>query len=173
MKKLQEAEVKRLINSNRIPKIQPYVNNFAHLEFPIERVNEVTKKLIEPCTAEAYVLVNHPGLTLEDLQDPSLFKFLRTYMLMSSTLGAIPRAQTGVDFDKLESFASSRCHTQTMLVDGLDEVETYIDSKKRLIRINFPELPEEPELRREALLAAGAYSKDLLLRVTLLTCQLL
>lgn len=74
---------------------------------------------------------------------------------MSSSLGAIPRAESPVDFDKLEAFASKKCSTQTVVVNGLDEVPTYIDTKTRLIRLNFPPLPEDPELRKEALLAAG------------------
>ncbi|CCH43807.1 putative membrane protein [Wickerhamomyces ciferrii] len=137
-----------------VPKLQAYINNFKHLEFPIERLNEVTKKAIEPCTSDAYVLVNHPGLTLEDLQDPSLFKFLRTYMLMSSSLGAIPRAEKPVDFDKLEDLAISRCGAHKIEVDGLEEVPTYIDSRTRVIRVNFPRLPEDPEERKEALIKA-------------------
>lgn len=139
----------------RVPKIQSYVNNFAHLEFPIERLNEVTKKLVEPCSSDAYVLVNHPGLTLEDLQDPSSFTFLRTYMLMSSTLGAIPRAEKPIDFEKLEMFANSRCGVLSVEVNGLQEAPTYIDTRTRFIKVNLPRLPDDPMMRKEALLAAG------------------
>ncbi|KAH3672275.1 hypothetical protein WICMUC_004370 [Wickerhamomyces mucosus] len=137
----------------RVPKIQSYINNFNHLEFPEERLNEVTRKFIEPCSADAYVLINQPGVTLDDLQNYESFKFLRTYSFMSSTLGAIPRAAEPIDFDNLASIATSICGASYIEINNLDEVETYLDTGKRVIRINFPKLPpkEEREARIEAL----------------------
>jgi len=76
-------------------------------------------------------------------------------MLMSSTLGAIPRAEKPIDFEKLEMFANSRCGVLSVEVNGLQEAPTYIDTRTRFIKVNLPRLPDDPMMRKEALLAAG------------------
>lgn len=118
--------------------------------------------MIDPCTADAIVLVNQPGLTLTDLQDFEPFTVLRTYCFMSSTLGVVHRMSKPLDLDRLAQYALRKCGGSLIELQGLDEVETYIDSKKRVIRIDFPQLPEDPELRREALMDAGELSAPIL-----------
>lgn len=131
-----------------VPRVQSYVNNFAHLTFPLERVQEVTHKLYEPCTSDAYVIVDMPGLTLDDLQDPSVFVFLRTHMFKASTLAVMPRVEALPDFDLLSESIQRRCNAIEVKINGYDEVPTYIDTKTRVIRIQFPPLPEEDDERQ-------------------------
>lgn len=137
--------------------MQNYINSFAHLPFPPERFTEVAQKVLEHCSSDAYVFVDQPGVTLDDLADYSDFKFLRTYAFMSSTLGAIPRAEEPLNFESLIKFVSGRCEPVSFVeIEGFEEVETYIDSGRRVISIKFPELPpkDQPELRKESLKAA-------------------
>jgi hypothetical protein len=124
---------------------------------PYERVNEVAKKMLDACSADAIILVNQPGLTMDDLEDYEPFTMLRTYCFMSSTLGVVPRLQRPLDLDKLADYALKKCGGDVIRVEGLDEVETYIDSGRRIIRINFPPLPQDSESRREALMQSGKY----------------
>ncbi|KAH3687563.1 hypothetical protein WICPIJ_001464 [Wickerhamomyces pijperi] len=76
---------------------------------------------------------------------------------MSSTLGAMPRVDEPLDYDSLTRYVTSKCGPiSTIEIEGFDEVETYIDSGRRLIHIKFPPLPpaEEKELRHEQLMMA-------------------
>lgn len=116
----------------------------------------MSKRLIEQCTSNAYVFVNQPGLTLEDLQHLEGFLYLRTHSLKASTLGLIPRLEKPVDFNMLSDYARSKCSASLIELEGFEEVGTYIDTKKRVIRIDFPELPAGNETARmEALKEAG------------------
>lgn len=157
------ATVPLLLYSHKlVPKIQEYVRQYNKLEMPLQRVTEVIQRAIDSCNADAVVLVNQPGITLDDLEDYQSFIVLRSYSFMSSTLGAIPRVTRPVNLDGLSSYALRKCGGKYIEANGLDEIDTYIDSHKRVIRINLPELPDEPEARREALELA-----DLSLRKTL------
>lgn len=124
---------------------------------PSERVEEVARKMINDCSSNAIILVNQPGLTLDDLADYEPFTVLRTYCFMSSTLGVVPRMDKPLNLDQLATHSLDKCGGELVQVDGYDEVDTYIDSGKRVIRINFPELSEDPEERRVALLKSGGY----------------
>lgn len=120
---------------------------------------------MSPCSSNAYILVNQPGLTLDDLQDHEGYKFLRTYSFMASTLGTMPRIESAVDFDELKRTIVRKCDATVVELEGFEEVKTYIDTKTRLISINLPELPQEPEARKEALILAGKFVSPTLIIV--------
>lgn len=114
-------------------------------------MSEVLRNFIAPCSSDAYILVNQPGLTLNDLQNYEGFTYLRTYSFMSSTLGVMPRIEKPVDFEELEKSIIRHCDATVIYLDELEEVETYIDTQTRLIVINFPDLPDDPTERIKAL----------------------
>lgn len=158
-----------LTNLYRVPKVQSYVNHHNKFVFPPERVSEVLRNLLKPCSSNAYILVNQPGLTLDDLQHHESYTYLRTYSFMASTLAALPRIEKPVDFDELKRNIIGRCDAKVIELSDLNEVEAYIDVRTRLIMITMPELPEDPAERIEALKLAGKYSLILLYNDTNIT----
>lgn len=132
--------------------MQSYVNNFNHLEFNNDRVQEVMRKLVEPCSADAFIVVNQRGLSLDDLQDPQYFKFLRTYMFKSSSLVSIPRIETPLRLDSVSGMVEKKCRAARVVLKNGEELEDYFDTKKRVIVLDFDELPQDAQLRHTALL---------------------
>jgi hypothetical protein len=84
---------------------------------------------------------------------------------MASTLGTMPRIESAVDFDELKRTIVRKCDATVVELEGFEEVKTYIDTKTRLISINLPELPQEPEARNEALILAGKFVSPTLIIV--------
>ena len=60
---------------------------------------------------------------------------------MASTLGVLPRVESPVEFEELAKLVVRKCDATVVRLQGLNEVETYIDTRTRVIMIDFPELP--------------------------------
>lgn len=113
-------------------------------------VTSMIKDAASLCTSDAYFIINQPGLQISDFRNFTSFGYLRSYLGRSSTLMSFPHVLTpanqdeaALDLDLIEQHIQSRCHTQLhrVVTDNPDEVPEYIDTKKRIIRINFSEIP--------------------------------
>ncbi|ODV93784.1 hypothetical protein PACTADRAFT_35536 [Pachysolen tannophilus NRRL Y-2460] len=138
----------------------PGLLNKQHLKNNIYGVNELTsiiKSSVSECTSDAYFLINQPGLKLSDFEDFKDFGYLRAFISRSSSIFPSPNTIThdqGLNLDIIESYIKSHCKTDTYRVvnDNEAEVPHYIDIKKRIIRIEFSPLPENPEARKNTLI---------------------
>lgn len=113
-----------------------------------EEVTNLAKQLITECSSDEYILVNQPGLILEDLRimEKDHWPFLRKYLAMSSTVLGIPRVNSVLDLAYLEKYIIKTCDAETIRVVNGDEeeVEQYYDVRTRVIQVQMPELPDAP-----------------------------
>lgn len=118
-------------------------------------VSNMARKLVTECTSDEYLLIDIPGLTSEDLlnKNDALWPNLRKYMMLSSTLVGLPWVRDPLDFDYLEKYIIKTCNAETINVIHEDdnEVEQYYDTRKRVIKVKLPELPDEHSFRARVL----------------------
>lgn len=109
-------------------------------------VTNMLKKLITDCSSDAYLIVNLPGLTYQDLTTANKdnWPFLRKYLYMASTLVGLPRVQSTLDLDFLEQYIINNCEAETVNVfQSHEEVVDYYDVRTRVIRIDLAPLSNE------------------------------
>mmetsp|Transcript_4425 Transcript_4425/g.4886 ORF Transcript_4425/g.4886 Transcript_4425/m.4886 type:complete len:322 (-) Transcript_4425:3324-4289(-) len=118
-----------------------------------ERATNLIKRLVTECSSDEYLVINQPGLMLEDMtvKESENWPFLRRYLTMASSVVGIPWVRGPLDLDFIEQYIISTCYAETMNVvhDDDQEVEAYIDTRTRVIKIDLSELPprEDLELR--------------------------
>lgn len=123
----------------------------------LEKFRSISKQLLSQCNSDAYVFINLPGITANDFSDyKEEFISLQRYIYSASTALSFERIESPSNdtYDELMDFASERCKIEKFLtVDGNDtsSFEPYIDSAKRVVRIDYPMLPDGKRLRREAI----------------------
>lgn len=129
-----------------------------------DEATNMIKKLVTQCSSDEYLLVNQPGLRLNDVTDlerdnwPHLYK----YLTLSSSLVGLPWVDGPVDLDYLEQYIIGICRAETINVEHENENEVdYIDSKTRVIRIELSDLPPESDMDARRL---EMRQHDLLLR---------
>lgn len=113
---------------------------------PVHATN-MLKKLVTECSSDEYLLINLPGLLFSDLNmaHADAWPSLRKYMMMASSLVGLPRVEEPVDLDYLENYIVRTCDAETINVDHEDEheVNAYIDTRKRVIRVELDALPDD------------------------------
>lgn len=127
------------------------------VEIPHSTFLEAVRELIESCESNAYIFINQPGLRKNDLVEfEEEFVNLENYLSRSSTSVGFEQVELLPDdtFDQLTEFMQEHCRIDHVLYvegDNLDSFQPYIDIEKRIIRIEYPPLPEDEELRRQAI----------------------
>ncbi|KAK6460520.1 membrane protein [Scheffersomyces coipomensis] len=113
-------------------------------------VTNLIKKLITQCSSDEYVLVNIPGLTLDDVTDSKrdLWPYVRNYLKLSSTLVGLPWVHGTLNYKFLEKYIIKNCQAEAIYVNRVDdnEVQPYYDVRTRAIVVNLPPLPEQDDV---------------------------
>lgn len=71
-------------------------------------------------------------------------------------------------FTQLTEYVQEQCKIDKVLYvegDNVDSFQTYIDIEKRIIRIEYPPLPEDPEYRRNAIFTFDSNLRKILAQV--------
>lgn len=115
-----------------------------------ELVTNLVKRLVTECSSDEYLVINQPGLVLEDMtiKEADNWLFLRRYLSMASSVVGIPWVRGTLDLNFIEQYIISTCHAETMNVvhDDDQEVGTYIDTRTRVIKVDLSELPPRSEM---------------------------
>ncbi|ODV66521.1 BIG1-domain-containing protein [Hyphopichia burtonii NRRL Y-1933] len=110
-------------------------------------VTNMLKKLMTECSSDAYLLVNQPGLKYEDMVGihEQRWPFLQKYLTLASSVVGIPWVKGTVDLNFVENYLIKNCEAETITVLHEDEAEVgkYIDTRKRIIRVELSEIPED------------------------------
>lgn len=124
-----------------VPGLQSEINESNLKPHNVTSVTNMLKKLITQCSSDAYVIVDQPGLTYEDLTDKKRedWPFLVNYLYMSSTIVGLPRVESGLDLDFLEEYIINTCDAEAINVwhDDDNEVAEYFDVRKRVIKVTL------------------------------------
>lgn len=119
-----------------------------------QNVNNMIKKLVTECSSDIYLLVNIPGLANSDMLDtkeqdwPHLIKYIH----MASSVVGLPWVEGPLDLQYLEKYIVKTCKAEAVNVFySEDEVAQYIDTRKRVVRVDMNPLPQNKEQRVEAI----------------------
>lgn len=130
-----------------VPGLQSEINESNLRPHNVTSVTNMLKKLITQCSSDAYVIVDQPGLTYEDLTDKKRenWPFLINYLYMSSTIVGLPRIEPGLDLDFIENYIINTCDAETINVwhDDDNEVTDYFDVRTRVIKITLSPIRSE------------------------------
>ncbi|KAI5960171.1 BIG1 [Candida pseudojiufengensis] len=130
-----------LIASHKlVPDLNTEINDSNLEPHNVTSVTNLLKKLITQCSSDAYLIVDVPNLTYQDLTDSQRdrWQFLLNYLYMSSTIVGLPRVELGLDLDHIEDYIINTCEAETIP----NELQDYYDTRTRVIRINDPN-PDE------------------------------
>ncbi|ODQ67081.1 hypothetical protein NADFUDRAFT_49525 [Nadsonia fulvescens var. elongata DSM 6958] len=131
----------------------------THHQTPSE-FNLFTRKLVSSCPSDAYIIIDQPGVSLDDFypmengilaEDDSLWTHTRKHMAFSGTVytGSV-QLNSGSETDELhlDSLTNSlikQCYCQIVDVDLTRDdgkpFDKYIDTRCRIIRVKFDPLP--------------------------------
>ncbi|KAA8897100.1 hypothetical protein TRICI_006776 [Trichomonascus ciferrii] len=127
----------------------------------VDDVYGVVARTYATCPADTYLLINQPGVRVEDFQTLrhpeygiTLWESLKEYLGRVGTLGSFPRLDAPLDLDRLEHMLKRQCSAVVIEADETAEgdlFERYQDTAPRVIRLNLPPLPEEEPHRTVAL----------------------
>lgn len=123
------------------------------------------KEHINHCTSKAYVFVNQPGIRkLDFFYYKKNFIFLQRYIFESSSAIKFEKVDLlpSDTFDDLITYVQDTCHIDEIIKirgNETDDFEPYIDVNSRILRIDFPALPENSSKDRE--FAIESYDKFL------------
>jgi hypothetical protein len=138
-----------LVASHRLAKGLKEELNGSGPQAP-ELATNLIKRLVTECSSDEYLVINQPGLVLEDMtvNEADNWPFLRRYIAMASSVVGIPWVRGALDLDFIEQYIISTCHAETMNVvhDDDQEVGNYIDTRTRVIKIDLSELPPRSDL---------------------------
>lgn len=124
----------------------------------LDKFSTISKQLLDNCNSDAYVFINLPGITVHDF---SKYKeellSLQRYIYSASTALSFDRVATpsNATFNELIEHVSVQCKIDKFLQiygEDIDDYQPYIDAAARVLRIDYPMLPEDQESRREAII---------------------
>lgn len=133
-----------------------------------QSVTNMLKKSITECSSDAYLIVNIPGLENIDMIDrrQELWRNLVKYMHMLSTLIGMPWVEGTLDLLFLEAYITRTCSAETISLNEEEDVfAEYVDTRKRIIRIEFNPLPPAGPERDLAILAIDEMIDKVLKRI--------
>lgn len=114
-----------------------------------DSATNLVKRLATECSSDAYIILDQPGLRVEDLnmKRAEEWPFLRKYMTMASTVVGLPWVLGTLDLDYFERYIVKNCEAETVNVEheNEDELTQYVDTRTRIIRVKFGELPPTNE----------------------------
>ncbi|CDK25538.1 unnamed protein product [Kuraishia capsulata CBS 1993] len=147
-----------LFSHKLVPSLRANLPHSEQVPFTLAEATEIFNRLAEQCLSNAYIVVNQPGLTIQDLTNFQGYPFTRDMMTAASTIVTFPNVitedSTTFNLDSIESHLKQSCHVKThqVLYNDENEVPPYIDTRPRLIKVMLPALPEEEIPRTQALL---------------------
>ncbi|CCH62454.1 hypothetical protein TBLA_0H01670 [Henningerozyma blattae CBS 6284] len=139
-----------LFSHKLIPGVQQYQEDYdSILTFHNDELTSIVQDITSHCSSDAYILINVPGLTKSDfLYSKNSFNSLKRYIFQSSTTLKFEKTQILGEnyYDKLTFFIKDKCRIKDQMIinirgNNTDNFQPYIDSNKRIIKINYPELP--------------------------------
>lgn len=132
---------------------------------------QAVREFTEDCQFNALIFINQPGLRKDDLIEyEEEFINLEKYLKGSSTAVAFEQVELMPydTFSQLTEYAQELCRIDKILYvegDNLESFQHYIDIEKRIIRIEYPPLPEDPEFRRKAIFTFDSNLRKILAQV--------
>lgn len=137
-----------------------------------DSIKIISKELIENCNSDAYIFINIPGLLEYDLvKYRDEFKYLEQYLQTSTTGLTFEKVDYINDntFNELIGFTKHICNVNKfMSLRGNDtrQYEPYLDTDKRVIRIDFPPLNgTEEEWRSETISHYDKYLRTVIAQI--------
>ncbi|VEU21540.1 DEKNAAC102297 [Brettanomyces naardenensis] len=128
------------------------------MPFGLDEAELLISRSLEECLSHAYIIAVVPGLKIEDFSNFDVFENVRDMMTKSSTVLSMPNilsdgSGTTLGIEQFENILKVHCNAKEITVNGVDEgqVPYYIDTRTRLIRVDFPPLGNTSEARRERL----------------------
>lgn len=123
---------------------------------PVNSVSNLLKKFVTACRSDAYLLIDQPGLSPEDLSERNIgsWSTLRKYMSLASTLIGIPWVEEPVDYEFLAKYIVVNCEAETIYLGEEDnDFEKYLDTRPRVFKVSLNPLPPyiEKVAREEAM----------------------
>ncbi|KAH3661785.1 hypothetical protein OGAPHI_005963 [Ogataea philodendri] len=146
---LAKSTFPAIISSSKlIPGLKPSLGHSEQLPFDFNEATFVIERVFEQCSSDAYILVNVPGLKVEDFHHFEKFHHLRSQLAQASTIVSLPNVVVDderLDFQSLERYLRIHCDTYTHTVwnENSDEVSKYIDVHKRTIVLDLVGLNDE------------------------------
>ncbi|KAM9910145.1 hypothetical protein OXX69_004766 [Metschnikowia pulcherrima] len=111
------------------------------------QVTNLVKKAVTACSSDIYVLLNVPGLTNVDMlaKKKGEWRHLQNYLHMASSVVGLPWMEGTLDLSFLEEYIVRTCKAESVRAFGEEDVAQYIDTRKRVIRVETNALPDGPE----------------------------
>ncbi|GEQ67886.1 hypothetical protein JCM33374_g1552 [Metschnikowia sp. JCM 33374] len=127
------------------------------------QVTNLIKKAVTECSSDVYVLMNVPGITNGDMiaSRKGEWRHLQNYLHMASSVVGLPWIEGTLDLAFLEQYVIRTCKADAIHAYSEHDVADYIDTRKRVIRIETSPLPEGGPARHAAL----AEADDLLRKI--------
>lgn len=150
---LQAAPV-LLASHKLVPELKKDIHTpNTKIQLPLD-VTHMVKRLATECSSDVYLLVNVPGLTQADLTSfkKDNWPHLQKYLHMSSSVVGLPWVEGNLDYDHLSEYIVRTCKAEAIVVHTDEhEVEHYIDTRKRVIRMELAPIPSLQPSRDEAI----------------------
>lgn len=121
---------------------------------------DILTRMLASCPSDAYLIVEQPGIRVEDFQSfvtpygPRLWQRFKEILGHAATIGSFPRLDGPISTQRLERLLTKQCSSETIVVDPRADdpmYEKYSDTRPRVLRLTFPPLPEDPVERAFAL----------------------
>lgn len=119
-----------------------------------QNVSNMIKKLVTECSSDIYLLVNLPGLSSKEMiqSKEHIWPNLVKYIHMASSVVGVPWVDGPVDMEFLENYIIKTCKAEAVNVQfDAHEVPKYIDTRKRIVRVDLNPLPENHEQKYAAI----------------------
>lgn len=126
-----------------------------------EPLQEHLKTWLDACPADTLVLVDQPGVSSEDFkltaETAALWTQLVRYLNRCATLMPFLQTPAPLDLGRIAQHYIAACEAEVVEVDLRKEnpeqrlFPHYIDTRRRIIRVRFPALPDDPEERLDVL----------------------
>ncbi|KAG7836770.1 hypothetical protein KL942_004688 [Ogataea angusta] len=135
-------------SSKLIPGLRPALPHSEQLPFDLGEATSIIYRVLEQCTSDAYILINLPGLRVDDFHHFERFRHLREQLSQASTVVTFPNVL--VDDERLttdEFVRYLRIHCNTITYDVVNEdaaeVPKYLDTRTRTINVQLGGLTDE------------------------------
>ena len=132
---------------------------------------KVVGGVLDNCNSDAYIFVNQPGLMRTDFFYYSeQFVSLKNYVKYSSSAYKfeIVDSLTQDTFDKFFAQLQENCKIDNIIrIEGnkTEDYEPYLDTEKRIILIDFPELSTDRNLRFEAITSYDKFLRFIIAQI--------
>ncbi|CAI4063804.1 Big1p SKDI_08G1470 [Saccharomyces kudriavzevii IFO 1802] len=154
------------------PDILKYQEDYdMALTLPKSKFIEAAEKFLGVCNANTYVFINQPGLRkLDFLEFEEEFVSLQRYIRQSSTAIRFEKVDLLPEnlYDDLADYVKEYCDADQVLQlrgNHTEDFQPFIDSKRRVIVIEYPMLPEDTNQRKEALRHYDKYLRTVLAQI--------